>query len=239
MDEDLTVKRVKGSGTRLAYDTIRDEILTLKLEPGQLLDETTLAERFKMSRSPIREALIRLSGEELVLTLQNRSTVVAPLEITSLPKYVEALDLAQRINTRLAAELRSDEDLVVMRNRQEDFVRAVNGGNHLQMSEANLQFHMSIATAGRNPYLASFYERILNQGRRMLHLHFEYIERSQDGYLLTNEHDEMLDAIEQRDVERADKLAHAHTRQFQSNFMDFMMTNFGQSMRLADLANGK
>ncbi|TIQ54284.1 MAG: GntR family transcriptional regulator, partial [Mesorhizobium sp.] len=82
---------------------LRNEILSLTLQPGQLLDETTLAERFDMSRSPVREALIRLSGEDLVVTLSNRSTIVAPIEVATFPKYVEALDLAQRVNTRLAA----------------------------------------------------------------------------------------------------------------------------------------
>lgn len=65
------------------YDTLRSEILALALQPGQLLDETTLAERFDMSRSPVREALIRLAGEELVVTLSNRSTIVAPIDMSS------------------------------------------------------------------------------------------------------------------------------------------------------------
>ena len=213
-------------GVRFAYETLRDEILSLALPPGMLLDETSLAERFGMSRSPVREALIRLAGDELVVTLANRSTVVAPIDIQSFPKYVEALDIAQRMNTRLAAELRSEGDLLTIAKRQKAFVAAVKSGNHLAMSEANRAFHMAIAEAGRNPYLASFYDRLLNQGRRMLHLHFDFIEKEQGGFLLTDEHDEMLEAIRDKDVERADRLAHSHTRQFQSNFIDFMKHNY-------------
>jgi len=47
-------RRVRGTGMRFAYETLRDEILTLALVPGQLLDETTLAERFGLSRCPVR-----------------------------------------------------------------------------------------------------------------------------------------------------------------------------------------
>lgn len=224
--EEAEPKRAKGSGVRFAYDSLRDEILSLTLAPGALLDETTLAERFGMSRSPVREALIRLAGEELVVTLANRSTIVAPIDIQSFPKYVEALDIAQRMNTRLAAELRTESDLATIAKRQRDFVAAVKTRNHLAMSEANRAFHMAIAHAGRNPYLAAFYDRLLNQGRRMLHLHFEFLEKGQGGLLLTDEHDDMLDAIRQRDVERADHLAHAHTRQFQHNFIDFMQHSY-------------
>jgi len=226
-------RRARGMGLKLAYDTLRDEILSLDLPPGHLLDETTLADRFGMSRSPIREALIRLAGEDLVVMLPNRSTIVAPIDLPAFPKYVEALDLAQRINTRLAAELRSEADLGRIAARQTEFEAAVATGNHLAMSEANKQFHMAIAEAGQNSYLAAFYERLLDQGRRMLHLHFDYLERTHDGYLLTDEHAQMLDAIRARDVDRADALAHAHTRQFRDNFIDFLRENHARTMPLA------
>lgn len=232
MSDETEVKRAKGTGARIAYETLRDEILALVLEPGQLLDETTLADRFGMSRSPVREALIRLAGEGLVVTLSNRSTIVAPIDVTTFPKYVEALDIAQRMNTRLAAELRSEADLRQIARRLNDFETAARGGNHLAMSEANKQFHMAIAAAGRNPYLSAFYERLLDQGRRILHLHFDYIERTHDGHLLTGEHAEMLDAIRDRDVERADALAHAHTRQFRDNFLAFMAENYSGAVPL-------
>ena len=232
MEDDIAVKRAKGSGWKLAYETLRDEILSLALAPGQLLDETTLAERFGMSRSPVREALIRLAGDDLVVTLANRSTIVSPIDVMSFPKYVEALDIAQRMNTRLAASLRTDADLQAIAQRQLGFEAAVQSGDHLAMSEANKQFHMAIAVAGKNPYLSAFYEKLLDQGRRMLHLHFEFLERTQDGDLLTDEHADMLEAIRARDVEKADALAHAHTRQFRDNFLSFMKENYANAVTL-------
>ena len=225
----------KGSGWRTVYESLRRDILSLELRPGQLLDETSLADRFNLSRSPVREALIRLSGDDLVTILPNRSTIVSPLEISSIPKYVEALDLAQRINTRLAAQLRTAGDLDRMEQRQSEFVVAVKSGDHLAMSEANKQFHMAIAIAGQNPFFIDFYERLLDQGRRMLHMHFEFLERTHEGYLLTDEHDEMLAAIAARNVERADVLAHAHTRQCQENFFQFMRENYTGEVKLDSL----
>ncbi|RWX81235.1 GntR family transcriptional regulator [Neorhizobium lilium] len=236
MSDEIEIKRVRGTGWKNVYDTLRNEILALTLPPGQLLDEMTLAERFDMSRSPVREALIRLAGEDLVVTLSNRSTIVAPIEVASFPKYVEALDVAQRMNTRLAAALRTDADLKIIAKRQKEFEAAVKTGMHLKMSEANKQFHVAVAYAGKNPYLASFYERLLNQGQRMLHLHFEYLERTGEGYLLTDEHDLMLEAIRAKNVERADELAHAHTRQFQNNFIEFLRENYTTDVSFNPLA---
>jgi DNA-binding GntR family transcriptional regulator len=226
MAKDQEPKRLKGMGVKFAYETLRDEILTLQLRPGAVLDETSLAERLLMSRSPVREAIIRLAGDDLVVSLSNRSTIVAPIDVLSFPKYVEALDIAQRMNTRLAAELHREADLKAMVKAQKEFVAAVHKGEHLAMSEANKNFHMAIALAGQNPYLAGFYERLLNQGRRMLHLHFAYLEQGNRGVLLTDEHEEMLVAIRERDIARADALAHAHTRQFRDNFFDFMQRNY-------------
>lgn len=58
-----SAERKRGSGVKMVYDLLRDEILDLVLPPGSPIDEVQLAERFKMSRTPIREALVRLSGE--------------------------------------------------------------------------------------------------------------------------------------------------------------------------------
>ncbi len=225
-------KRIKGPGWKSVYDALRAEILTLALAPGQPLDETTLAARFGLSRSPVREALIRLAGEELVVTLANRSTIVAPLELASFPKYVEALDITQRMHARLAAQLRTEADLESIARRQRAFEAALKTRDHLAMSEANKNFHMAIARAGKNPYLIAFYERLLDQGRRMLHMHFEFLERTPGSQMLTGEHDEMLAAIAARDIERADALAHAHTRQFRDNFIRFMSETYAGDMSL-------
>ena len=70
-------KRKRASGSSRVYAKLRDEILSLTLRPGAPLDEVSLGRRFKLSRSPVREALIRLAGEKLVVILPNRSTVVA------------------------------------------------------------------------------------------------------------------------------------------------------------------
>ncbi len=232
MSDEPELKRARGTGWKSVYDTLRNEILALTMPPGQLLDETTLAERFDMSRSPVREALIRLAADDLVVMLSNRSTIVAPIEVATFPKYVEALDIAQRMNTRLAAALRTEADLKIIAKRQKAFEAAVKTGNHLSMSEANKAFHMAVAYAGKNPFMTSFYEKLLSQGQRMLHLHFEYLERGHEGYLLTDEHQLMLDAIRDRNVELADELAHQHTRQFQENFVNFLRENYSKEISL-------
>lgn len=222
----------KPAGWRGVYDVLRRDILSLTLTPGELLDETSLSHRFGFSRSPIREALIRLSGDGLVVNLPNRTTIVAPVDIARFPQYVDALDLAQRINTRLAAELRTEAELSHITAAQQAFIAAVQSKDWLAMSETNKDFHMAIARAGKNAYFAAFYERLLDEGRRILHLHFDYIERTRDGRLLTDEHEAMIEAIRRRDVAEADRLAHEHSRQFRERFLDFLRANYAGAIDL-------
>ncbi|CDM62650.1 hypothetical protein LPU83_pLPU83d_1280 (plasmid) [Rhizobium favelukesii] len=69
----------------------------------------------------------------------------------------------------------------------------------------------------------------------MLHLHFEYLERTHEGYLLTDEHSQMLEAIRDRNVDLADELAHAHTRHFHDNFINIMRENDTTDVTLGPL----
>ncbi len=100
------------------------------------------------------------------------------------------------------------------------------------MSAANKDFHMAIARAGRNPYMIALYDKLLDEGRRILHLHFDHLERTREGRLLTDEHDEMIAVIAARDANRADQLAHQHTCQFRDNFLNFLRENHAAGIKL-------
>lgn len=216
----------RGSGGKTVYETLKKEILELTLDPGSPLDEAALAERFAMSRSPIREALVRLSAEGMVEMLSNRTTLVAPINLLEFPRYVEALDLLQRITTRLAARHRTAEDLDSMRQCAEAYTAACQRENHLEMSATNKAFHMAVARAGRNPYLTESYGKLLDDGRRILHMHFEFTKNSAKGRSLGPEHFTMIDAIEQQDVDAADRLAHEHTALFHDRFFEFLRAKY-------------
>jgi DNA-binding GntR family transcriptional regulator len=220
------IKHAKGRGAKFVYDELRKEILTLELEPGVPLDETSLSQRFSMSRSPIREALVRLSADGLVVTLSNRSTLVAPIHLGEFPRYVEALDFLQRINTRLAAKFRTATELDLMTEAAKAFDRASAENDYLKMSATNRDFHMSVAEAGKNPYLVKPYGQLLDEGRRILHTHFDFIQSSTTDRILATDHTDIIEAIRRQDVLEADRLAHEHTRQFHDRFINFLKARY-------------
>ncbi|MES3708676.1 GntR family transcriptional regulator [Pseudomonas putida] len=219
-------------GGRFIYESLRKQILTLKLKPGAQLDEISIAAQFGLSRSPVRDALARLITEGLVIILPNRTTLVAPLHIEQFPNYISALDLVQRAVTRQAATQHRERDLEAIREADLNYHQAVVSGNFQAMSEMNKAFHMAIASASRNSYLIGYYERLLSEGQRLLHLHFEHIVSSASNNRLGQSHAEIIDAIATRDADLAETAAHEHTMLFQRRFLDYMQQNLTAGMSL-------
>jgi DNA-binding GntR family transcriptional regulator len=221
---------VRRHGGRYIYEELRKQILTLKLKPGAQLDEISLATQFGLSRSPVRDALARLISEGLVTILPNRTTLVTPFEIEEFPKYISALDLMQRAVTRLAAVHRSEAELAAIKEADRVYMEAVASGDFQAMSETNKAFHMAIAEAANNPYFVGYYERLLGEGQRLSHLHFDFTLSSPNSAGMGRDHEELIGAIEKKDAEAAEKLAHEHTMLFQRRFLDYMRQNMTQSM---------
>jgi DNA-binding GntR family transcriptional regulator len=219
-------------GGRYIYEELRKQILTLKLKPGVQLDEVSLEAQFGLSRSPVRDALARLISEGLVTILPNRTTLVTPFEIEEFPKYISALDLIQRAVSRLAATQHTASDLARIRKADEVYMEAIASGDFQAMSETNKALHMAIAHAANNPYFLGYYERLLGEGQRLLHLHFDFTVSSPTATKLGRDHDDLIDAIARRDANAAEKAAHEHTMLFQKRFLDYMKQNLTESMAI-------
>jgi DNA-binding GntR family transcriptional regulator len=214
-------EHARGYGAIHVFEQLRDEILSLKLRPGQLIDEASLADRFAVSRSPVREALVRLAADGLVQTFPNKGTIVAPLNIEEFPAYIDALDLVQRAVYRLAAANRTDADLAAIREAQEEFRARVRANDALGMIAQNANFHLAIATAGRNRILTDTYRRILDEGRRTLRLYFHsYGDTLPEA--LCDAHDTHIAAVEAQDAVRAEHLAREHAEEVHQRFMHYL-----------------
>ncbi|UZF95138.1 GntR family transcriptional regulator [Bosea sp. NBC_00550] len=215
-------ERKRGSGVKLVYDLLRDEILDLVLPPGSPIDEVQLAERFKMSRTPIREALVRLASEGLIVTLPNRSTMVSNLDFLNLSPFFDALMLMYRVTTQLAAQNHRPEDLDAIRAKQAEFAAAVKAQDALAMIATNAAFHSAIAEAGRNPYFNSLFSRLLDEGRRFLRLYYQsYDDRLPQQFV--DEHEAMIAAILARDTVAAERLGKAHADQIVQQIQKLMI----------------
>jgi DNA-binding GntR family transcriptional regulator len=216
-------RRLRGTGAAFVYDSLKAQILDLELKPGTLLDETVVSGQFGVSRSPVREALIRLSAEGLVQNLRNRTAIVAPFDIEGLPAYFDALQMLYRLTARLAAGNVTPARMEALRVIVHDHERALRGGDMRAMVRHNRDFHIDVAKMSGNPFLVGWITGLLDQGQRILRLYARnYGDRLPDARL--RPHREMLAAIAAGDADRAEAAGRADAQALMAAFKDSLPT---------------
>jgi DNA-binding GntR family transcriptional regulator len=221
------VGRPRGTGAAMVFERLRERILNLELAPHADIDELTLVKEFKISRTPVREALIRLASEGLVELLPNKGPRVCSLDAKDVPVILEALDLAQRTVTKWAALRRTAANLLEIEARCDEFSRKVRNNDAVGMSEANKSFHTAIGHACGNEHLESWYESLLNASMRLARAAYTgapmHSKAYKDYYARVDaEHRQMVAAIQQRDAEQAEKLARQHTMLFRERVVVYL-----------------
>jgi DNA-binding GntR family transcriptional regulator len=164
-------KRTRGTGASYVYESLKSLILDLELKPGTLLDETLVSRQFSVSRSPVREALIRLSAEGLVQTLRNRTSIVAQFDVGALPAYFDAIQLLYRVSARLAAVNATPAQIERLREIVRQHEDALHRNDMKSMVRFNHDFHSAIAQMSDNPFITSWMRGLLDQGQRILRLY--------------------------------------------------------------------
>ncbi|RJE85846.1 GntR family transcriptional regulator [Paracoccus onubensis] len=219
--------RPRGMATQTVYEALRDEILTLVAKPGQYLDESQLEKRFGVSRTPIREALIRLQSDRLVRFSANRGHFVEVVNIDDVPAIFEAMDLYQAAVFRLTASRHSPELLEELTRINESYYEAASARDHKTMTEMNHQFHMVIGRESGNTFLAEAYETVLNYSIRLTYLMFEKASHEPHHYeeyytRVYNEHKEMIELIRTAQKDRLEEISKLHTRLFCDRVISFV-----------------
>lgn len=222
----------RGQGSQIVYERLRRAILELALEPGSPLDEAGLSEQFGMSRTPVREALVRLAAEGLVTTLPNRNTIVSAINFVEMPVYFEALSLMYRVTTRLAAVHRRPEHMVAILSHASAYAEAVERRDAIAMISSNRDFHVAIAEAGGNSYFTGFFARLLDEGRRILRLYYlSFDDRLPRQYV--QEHEQMVAAIDAGDAALAEQLGAAHAAQIVRQIQSYLARPTASAVALA------
>jgi DNA-binding GntR family transcriptional regulator len=216
-------RRLRGTGAAYVYDSLKAQILDLEVKPGTLLDETVVSRQFGVSRSPVREALIRLSAEGLVQNLRNRTSIVAPFDIAALPAYFDAMQLLYRLTARLAAANVNPASIEGLRKVMHDHEDALHKGDMRAMVRHNRDFHTGIAEMSGNPFLAGWMSGLLDQGQRILRLYARNLGDNLPDTGLKS-HRDMLAAIAAGDADRAEAAGRADAQvlidEFKRNLSD-------------------
>ena len=190
--------------TKDAYGLILDAIDEGIYRPGDRMVESELAERFGVSRTPIREALQRLETQTL-LTRDGRSLIVASLDHNQLAELYAVRAELEGLAARLAAQHAAPEELRVLREMVEEDRGRV--GDPSALARSNRRFHRQIHLASHNRYLVQQLDLV---HRTMALLATTSLAVEGRSATAVAEHDAIVNAIETRDGDAADAALRAH-----------------------------
>ncbi len=234
----MTKKTEKpATGSQRVYDVMRQRILNLELAPGTEIDELELAEEFGISRTPIREAVIRLVAEELLTMSPNRSAKVPHLDFEEVGELFDALEVCQRVIARWAALRRTSEHLVAMREAAHNYAAAARKRQYETMREENFKYHAAFGEACGNRYYQRLNASLLTRSLRLAQLTIREAPPAKTAYdayfkQVNDEHALIVDLIEQRNPDAAEDMIRDHIRQFRVRSLDVLHRNMADTIKL-------
>ncbi len=199
--------------TQRAYKLIQEKIITLELEPGQLIDEGKLAQELEIAQTPIREALQLLIHDNLV-EAPPRGLYVAAIDIDDLEK-ISAIRLhIETFAARQASQKATEDDLIVLNAHCQEDVTEIH-----QLLDLDHKFHQAIAQAAHNKYLADVLEHFFGLSQRLWYLILPQLDFLPGA---VESHIELVEAIKAGNGDRAEELMHHHIESFYKKVIGIM-----------------
>ena len=201
---DTVVVSTRPAPTRSDEIQLRlaDDIVNGALAPGVALDETELARRFDVSRTPVREAIRLLAASGLVQARPHRSAVVARPSGGELMAMFEALQELEALCAGLAAERAVLRETAILQDINRRLSRIVKAGDSQAYHRVNEEFHNAVYLAAHNTYLAELTAATRARIAPFSRAQFQVLGRLSRSHA---EHQSIIDAIKVGDRERASR----------------------------------
>jgi DNA-binding GntR family transcriptional regulator len=198
------VRRTLAEELRLQ---LADDIVRGALTPGAALDETELARRFRVSRTPVREAIRQLAASGLIEVRAHRGAVVARPSEQRLIGMFEAMAELEALCAGLAAERMTGAERRVLETAHEEMRTLIHLGDPQRFHELNEAFHGAIYAGAHNGYLAELTLATRARVQPFRRAQFRNLGRLAKSHV---EHGEVVTAILRGDRERAAAAMRAH-----------------------------
>ncbi len=193
-----------------AYDALKRAIMGMRIYDSQedlRLDERGLAHDLGISRTPVREALVRLQHEGLVRTVPRRGVFVVRKHKSEIVEIVMASAALEGVAGRLAAARATDAEVASVRHRFDDVISTPSRLDAEQYSAINLQFHQYIVDLAHSQMLSGLVESLKIHMRAIRARTMGDSDRMRRSPM---EHLRIVEALEARDAEALDRHARQH-----------------------------
>lgn len=197
------------------YDRIRGEILACVLKPGSLVQENDLAMRYAVSKSPVRDAFLRLQEQGLVEVLPRKGYRIKPISVADAAEMYEMRGILERACITRAIEQASDETLTALNT----FRKSGKTPDLPSWIAYNKSFHVAVVEAAGNARLARAARDIIEEFDRLTYMSIVRFEISALSELVS-EHGELIDALQARDKRAALAVARSHLEEARDRLLE-------------------
>lgn len=198
---------VTDRASDIAYKTLKEMILDLRLAPGAFVNEQSLADDIGLGRVPVREALARLVRDRFITVLPRRGSVVTPLALDDVLDMFQAREAIECGVAYIAATQASDEDLGILRDLIGTVDRSRTTPDHEQFLRDDHAVHTFLVHMVRNPLLQDAADLLLLHSLRFWRLYWSKHPAKSEAML---SHMDLMTALESRDPEQAEKAMRQH-----------------------------
>jgi GntR family transcriptional regulator, rspAB operon transcriptional repressor len=209
--------RVRDKLSEKVYKALKHDIIRGVHPAGQPLNEKDLAKKYKSSRTPVREAALRLQEDRLLRIVPNRGYFVSEITLQELNDVYEYRTAVECAAAELAARKAVDSDLLQSLTQLAENTYLNNSlESYMEFIEADTQLHVGIARLSRNEMLV----RAVTEARcQMERIMYAAIDIHYYGEVPTREHTEIMKAIREHNAEAARKLMYDHIVQSKSKVL--------------------
>ncbi|HEJ7248470.1 TPA: GntR family transcriptional regulator [Serratia marcescens] len=212
------------TGKTALYEDLKRLILTMELDPDELLDEASLTAQYGLSRTPVREVFQRLAGEGYLEIVEKRGVRVIPMSHATLRNFFLVAPMIYAATGRLAAQHYKPAQLKALKETQKRFRKAVRSHDVEALALENNRFHEIMGEMAANPYLQPSLGRLLIDHCRIGHTFFR--PRNDDMerrlQLAADHHDAFIVALEAHDEQAVVDLVFEHWELSRENMEIFI-----------------
>ncbi len=201
----------------IVLETLKEAIVNGKLKPGERLMEQQMAEELGVSRTPIREAIRKLELEGFVIMIPRKGAYVSDISLKDIAQVFEVRAAMESLAAGLAAQRITDEQIEQLERKLAEVKKAANSSDLDLIIKVDTEFHEIIYNASRNDRLVQILNNLGEQIQRYRRASLAHPGRLKDTL---EEHQKLVDAIAERNVDLAQKLALDHIESAENSILE-------------------
>ncbi len=202
-----------------AYETIKKWILNFDLESGKQIHIESIAAKLGTSRTPIREALVKLESEGLVKAIPRVGFFITGVNTQDLNKLLELRELLEGYAAEKAAQFLTEEDIKRFAILQKQSVESVEQGNYTKFLQIEVAIHSSIIEHSQNSYLLRIIDSLKDLTYRERLLSVRSVENVRESL---SEHKQIIEALRLRNAKLAGQAMRRHIKLVRKRMLAMM-----------------